>query len=107
MYHNTDEWEGGQDRISFHPSGLTAHICVTGLLAAFDPNHCAGSRIGLEKPYAVVSRTKGEGFMISRAHYNLAEPESRGYGRAGGYLLIVLIVALLLVALTSNPVLPQ
>lgn len=45
--------------------------------------------------------------MISRAHYNLAEPESRGYSRAGGYLLIVLIVALLLVALTSNPVLPQ
>ena len=45
--------------------------------------------------------------MISRAHYNLAEPESRGFGRAGGCLLIVLIVALLLLALTTNPVLPH
>jgi hypothetical protein len=45
--------------------------------------------------------------MLSRTHYNLAEPVSRGYGRVGGYLLIVLIVALLLVALTSNPVLPH
>jgi hypothetical protein len=45
--------------------------------------------------------------MFSRAHHSFAEPESRGFGRVGGYLLIVLIVALLLVALTSNPVLPQ
>lgn len=45
--------------------------------------------------------------MLSRAHHTFAEPVSRGYGRAGGYLLVVLIVALLLVVLMSNPVLPQ
>ncbi len=44
--------------------------------------------------------------MFSRAHHTFVEPESRGFSRVGGYLLIVLIVALLLVALTSNPVLP-
>jgi hypothetical protein len=54
-----------------------------------------------------MSRIEWEGHMNSRAHYNLAEPQSRGFGRVGGYLLIVLIVALLLVALTSNPVLPH
>ena len=45
--------------------------------------------------------------MNSRAHYHLAEPVSRGFGRVGGYVLIVIIVALLLLALMSNPVLPQ
>ncbi len=45
--------------------------------------------------------------MLSRAHHNLVEPVSRDYGRVGGYLLVVLILALLLVVLMSNPVLPQ
>jgi len=31
---------------------------------------------------------------------------SRGYGRIGGYTLIVVIAALLLLALLTNPVLP-
>jgi hypothetical protein len=45
--------------------------------------------------------------MISHAHHNLAEPASRGYGRVTGYALIVIIAALLLVALLTNPVLPH
>jgi len=44
--------------------------------------------------------------MISHAQQNLSEHASRGYGRAGAYALIVLIAALLLVALLTNPVLP-
>jgi hypothetical protein len=45
--------------------------------------------------------------MFSHAHQNLTEPVSRGYGRFGGYLLVALIAALLLVVLLTNPVLPQ
>ncbi len=45
--------------------------------------------------------------MISRAHHSFADPVSRGYGRVGGYALVVILLALLLVALMSNPVLPQ
>jgi hypothetical protein len=67
----------------------------------------AAGELVLMKGTLSVSRTKGEGLMISRAHHAFVEPESRGFGRVGGYLLIVLIVALLLVALTSNPVLPH
>ncbi|HTT47576.1 MAG TPA: hypothetical protein VMG39_06170 [Pseudolabrys sp.] len=45
--------------------------------------------------------------MNSRAHHNFAEPVSRGFGRVAGYTLIVIIAALLIVALMSNPVLPH
>ena len=48
-----------------------------------------------------------EAVMISRAHHQFAEPVSRGYGRAGGYALIFIIAVLLILALMSNPVLPQ
>jgi Tfp pilus assembly protein PilX len=44
--------------------------------------------------------------MISHAHRHLTEPASRGFGRATGYTLIVIVAVLLLVALLSNPVLP-
>jgi hypothetical protein len=45
--------------------------------------------------------------MFSRAHHPFAEPVTRGYGRVGGYLLVTILLVLLLVALMSNPVLPQ
>ena len=45
-------------------------------------------------------------FMSSHTHQHLTEPVSRGYGRIGGYTLIVVIAALLLLALLTNPVLP-
>jgi len=44
--------------------------------------------------------------MTSRVHHVFADPVSRGYGRVGGYALILVIAILLLLALTSNPVLP-
>jgi len=45
--------------------------------------------------------------MISRAHYQLADPVSRGYGRMTGYALILILAVLLALALMSNPVLPH
>ncbi len=44
--------------------------------------------------------------MFSHPHQHLTEPVSRGFGRIGGYALIVVIAALLLLALLTNPVLP-
>ena len=44
--------------------------------------------------------------MISRAHHTFAEPVSHGFNCACGYALIVIVAALLLLALMSNPVLP-
>ena len=44
--------------------------------------------------------------MFSHTHQHLTEPVSRGFGRIGGYALIVVIAALLLLALLTNPVLP-
>jgi hypothetical protein len=43
--------------------------------------------------------------MSSHAHHQVSEP-SRGYGRVVGYTLVVIIAALLLVVLLTNPVLP-
>jgi hypothetical protein len=54
-----------------------------------------------------VSRTKRGSPMISHAHRNLTEAHSHGFGRVGGYALILIIAALLLVVLLTNPVLPQ
>lgn len=45
--------------------------------------------------------------MFSHAHQNPTEPTSRGFGRAAGYTLILIIAVLLFVALLTNPVLPQ
>jgi hypothetical protein len=45
--------------------------------------------------------------MISHAHQNLTEPASRGFDRVAGYALVVLIALIILVALMTNPVLPQ
>jgi hypothetical protein len=45
--------------------------------------------------------------MISHAHRNLTEAQSHGFGRVGGYALILIIAVLLLVVLLTNPVLPQ
>jgi hypothetical protein len=44
--------------------------------------------------------------MFSHAHPNLVEPTSRGFGRVGGYMLILIIAVLLVLALLTNPVLP-
>jgi hypothetical protein len=44
--------------------------------------------------------------MISHAHRNLTDSASHGFGRVGGYALILVIAALLLVVLLTNPVLP-
>jgi hypothetical protein len=45
--------------------------------------------------------------MISRVHHQFADPGSRGFSRIGGYALILVIAVLLVLALTSNPVLPH
>ena len=45
--------------------------------------------------------------MISHTHQNLTEAQSHGFGRVGGYALILIIAVLLLVVLLTNPVLPQ
>jgi hypothetical protein len=72
----------------------------------FDPHHGAGARMGLEKSHAVAFPVPTGVSMSSHTHQNLTEPVSRGYGRIGGYTLIVVIAALLLLALLTNPVLP-
>jgi hypothetical protein len=74
--------------------------------AAFDPNHGAGARMGLEKSHAFAFPVATGVSMFSHTHQHLTEPVSRGYGRIGGYALIVVIAALLLLALLTNPVLP-
>jgi hypothetical protein len=74
--------------------------------AAFDPDHGAGARKGLEKTQAAAFPVPTGVSMSSHTHQNLTEPVSRGYGRIGGYALIVVIAALLLLALLTNPVLP-
>jgi len=43
--------------------------------------------------------------MSSQTHHQLSEP-SRGYGRVVGYTLVIIIAALLLIVLLTNPVLP-
>lgn len=45
--------------------------------------------------------------MISRVHHQFADPVSRGYGRITGYALLLVITVLVVLALMSNPVLPQ
>ena len=45
--------------------------------------------------------------MISKAHHQFDEPVSRGFSRAAGYTLVILVAALLLLALLTNPVLPH
>jgi uncharacterized membrane protein YgaE (UPF0421/DUF939 family) len=45
--------------------------------------------------------------MISHAHQNLTEPASRGFDRIAAYALVAILAVLLLVALMTNPVLPQ
>ena len=45
--------------------------------------------------------------MISRTHQNLNEAASHGFGRIGGYTLVAIIAVLLLLALLTNPALPQ
>jgi hypothetical protein len=77
------------------------------LIAAFDPNHCGGSRIGLENTDAVGFPLPTGVPMVSHTHQNLTEPASRGFGRISGYLLVAIIAVLLLVVLLTNPVLPQ
>jgi hypothetical protein len=74
--------------------------------AAFDPHHGAGARKGLEMTQAAAFPIPKGVSMSSHTHQNLTEPVSRGYGRIGGYTLIVVIAALLLLALLTNPVLP-
>jgi hypothetical protein len=74
--------------------------------AAFDPHHGAGARIGLQNSHAAAFPVPTGVSMFSHPHQHLTEPVSRGYGRIGGYTLIVVIAALLLLALLTNPVLP-
>jgi hypothetical protein len=74
--------------------------------AGFDPHHGAGARMGLEKTQAATFPVPTGVSMFSHPHQHLTEPVSRGYGRIGGYALIVVIAALLLLALLTNPVLP-
>jgi hypothetical protein len=76
------------------------------LIGAFDPNHCGGSRIGLENTHAVGFPQPSGVPMFSHAHQNLTEAPSRGFGRVGGYALIAMIAVLVLVVLLTNPVLP-
>jgi Tfp pilus assembly protein PilX len=45
--------------------------------------------------------------MLSHAHPNLTQPAARGFDRFAGYLLVVILAVLILVALMTNPVLPQ
>ena len=45
--------------------------------------------------------------MNSRVHHQFAEPASRGYSRVTGYVLILVVAVLLVLALMSNPVLPH
>jgi hypothetical protein len=54
-----------------------------------------------------VSRTKRGSPMISHTHQNLTEAQSHDFGRVGGYALVAIIAILLLVALLTNPALPQ
>jgi hypothetical protein len=60
----------------------------------------------LKRPKLPLSRYQTGVSMFSHPHQHLTEPVSRGYGRIGGYALIVVIAALLLLALLTNPVLP-
>ena len=79
---------------------------ISDLIAAFDPNHCAGSRIGIENTHAVGFPPLTGVPMISHTHQNLTEAASHGFGRVGGYALVAIIAILLLVALLTNPALP-
>jgi hypothetical protein len=75
-------------------------------MAAFHPNHCGGSRIGIEETHAVGFPLTTGVPMISHTHQNLTEAASHGFGRVGGYALVAIIAILLLVALLTNPALP-
>jgi hypothetical protein len=66
----------------------------------------AARELVLKTAMLSVSRTHRGSPMISHAHHNLTEAPSRGFGRMGGYLLVAMIAALLLVVLLTNPVLP-
>jgi hypothetical protein len=79
---------------------------AAGFMAAFDPNHCAGSRIGIEDTHAVGFPLPTGVPMISHTHQNLTEATSHGFGRIGGYALVAILAILLLVALLTNPALP-
>jgi hypothetical protein len=80
---------------------------LRGFIAAFDPSHCGGARNGIENVHAVGFPGKTGAPMISHAHHNLTEPAARGFDRVAGYALVALIAVLILVALMTNPVLPQ
>jgi len=45
--------------------------------------------------------------MISHTHQHLTQPAARGFDRVASYLLVVMLAVLILVALMTNPVLPQ
>jgi hypothetical protein len=76
------------------------------LVPAFDPNHCAGSRIGLDKIHRIGFPVQTGVPMLSHTHQHLTDPATRGFGRVAGFALIAAILVLLLLALLTNPVLP-
>jgi hypothetical protein len=76
------------------------------LIPAFDPNHCGGSRIDLDKIRAVGFPVQTGVPMLSHTHQHLNDPTSRGFGQVAGYALIAAIAVLVLLALLTNPVLP-
>jgi hypothetical protein len=76
-------------------------------MAAFDPSHCGGTRIDIEETHAVGFPLEEGGSMISHAHQNLTQPAARGFDRVASYLLVAILAVLILVALMTNPVLPQ
>jgi len=76
------------------------------LIAAFDPNHCGGWRIGLDETHTVAFPVQTGVPMLSHTHQHLTDPTSRGFGRVADFALIAAIAVLLLLALLTNPVLP-
>jgi hypothetical protein len=76
------------------------------LIPAFDPNHCGGSRIGLDKKHAVGFPVQTGVPMLSHTHQHLTDPTTRGFGRVAGFALIAAILVMGLLALLTNPVLP-
>jgi hypothetical protein len=45
--------------------------------------------------------------MYSNAHQAFVDSESRRFGRPAGYLLVAVIAVLLLIAVLTNPALPE
>ena len=87
--------------------GLIRPYGLRSFIVAFDSSHCGGSRNGIESRHAVGFPVQTGAPMISHAHQNLTEPAARGFDRVAGYALVAIIAVIFLVALMTNPVLPQ